>query len=84
MRSMKKEIYVSRCLPHKNGASPEIEKCTVNSIEVGRDYVQKMGWRLISPDEPFENIEHIEIYDRVGSIAENGMAKSGFIERYIR
>ena len=36
----------------KNGANIEVEKCSANSIKVGRDYVQKTGWKLISPDEP--------------------------------
>jgi hypothetical protein len=81
---MGKEIFISRCIPHKNGINTEIEKCPVNSIEVGRDYVRKLGWKLISPNEPFENIEHIEIYDRESSAGEKGEARGGFIERYAR
>jgi len=81
---MGKEIYVSRCLPHKNGVYTEIEKCLVGSVEVGRDYVRKLGWKLISPNEPFENTEHIQIYDKVNAGQGNGTSGARFIERYIR
>lgn len=81
---MSKEIYVSRCLPLKNGVHTEIEKCTVKSIEVGRDYVRKLGWKLISSNEPFQNVEHIEIFERRSSKAADVNSKKEFIERYVR
>jgi hypothetical protein len=81
---MEKEIYVSRCLPYRNGVNTKIEKCPVNSIEEGRDYVQKLGWKKISSNEPFENSEYIEIIDSSRIISENGKTGTGFIERYIR
>lgn len=81
---MGKEIYVSRCLPHRNGGNTKIEKCPVNSVEEGRDYVQKLGWKKISSDQSLKNIEYIEIIDGSSSVSENGSPMTEFIERYIR
>lgn len=78
---MEKEIYLSRFIPSRDGVSMEIEKCIVNNIEIAREYVQKLGWKLISQNEPVDNVEHLEIYDR---IRQNEKTKPGFLERYIR
>jgi hypothetical protein len=81
---MEKEIYVSRFRPRMDGGMTEIEKCLVNSIEIARDYVQKLGWRLLPSNESFENIEHLAIYDRIIPVSKNEKSKIGYIERYTR
>jgi hypothetical protein len=81
---MEKEIYLSRFRPRIDGGMTEIEKCLVKSIDIARDYVQKLGWRLLPSNESYENIEHLAIYDRSLPVSKNGQSKIENIERYIR